>query len=253
MMKIMLVICMVFLCDMSAYAETYLFVGSSYTSLLEETENGEFRGIAAELAKAITETLGHTIRIELYPWKRAQQMVKDGHADVLMPPYKTPEREQWADFTEIPFAPYHTYLFATPGSSFAWNGDFSSLKGKQIGIALGWSFGPEFEKATAFLSLDYAPNIDMCFKKLIAHRVDFVPTQIFEAEASFQRLGLSQDQMPVRILPPMTTNYNYFAFSKQKHKELAGFKKDFDRELKQMKENGELARLLAKYDWPLEE
>jgi polar amino acid transport system substrate-binding protein len=250
MMKTLCIVCVVLLCGVNANAETYLFVTSEFGLLSEETEHGEFRGIAVELAKTIAERLGHTIRIEFYPWKRAQQMIKDGQADALIPPFKTPEREQWLDFMEIPLAPSNGYFFAPPGSTFVWDGDLSSLKEYTIGIPLGWSLGPEIEQAKAFLSIDYAPNIDMCLKKLLAHRVDLVPSPLQEVMASAQRLGLRDDQMPVRILPPFAENGAYLAFSKQKHNELAGLKKDFDRVLKEMKESGERARVLAKYGWP---
>ncbi len=246
-MKTICLVCLILMFSVSAYAETYLFVGSSYSLLSEKGEDGEFRGIAVDLAKTITETLGHTIKIELYPWKRAQNMVKTGNADVLMAPFKTPEREKWLDFSEIPFATNYTFLFAKPGNSFVWNGDFSSLKGKKIGMSLGWALGAEFEKAKSFLSIDYASNIDSCFKKLLSSRVDLVPTQLQEAIASFQRLGLSDDQMPIKIFPAMAENHQYFGFSKQN--KLSEFKTNFDRKMKQMKNSGELSQLLAKYGW----
>lgn len=230
-----------------AHAETYFFVGHSYPLLVEETENGDFSGLAADIAISITEKLGHTVKIGLFPWARAQRMVKTGEADVLMPPYKTPEREAWMDFTEIPFHRNKTVFFVRPDSTFTWDGNLASLRGKKIGMSLGWSFGAEFERAKDFVIIDYSPTIDSCFKKLLAKRVDMVPTQHREANASFERLGLTAKQKPVGILPEVSFNDHYFGFSKQKHKELLEFKKGFDRMLKQMKESGELSRLVKKY------
>lgn len=247
MMKTICVVLMSLMFCLSANAETYFFVSSSYPSLAEETENGDFQGAAVDIARIITEKLGHTIKIGLYPWARAQKMVRDGEADVLMPPFKTPEREEWLDFTDIPFHSYNTVFFIRPGSTLTWNGEVSSLKGKRIGMSLGWNFGAGFEQAKDSLTIDYASSIDLCFKKLLAERVDLVPTQQPEAEASFKRLGLTDDQKPIAILPEVAVNYQYFGFSKKKQNELAAFKKDFDRMLKQMQENGELSQLLAKY------
>lgn len=231
----------------SANAETYFFAGTSFPSLLEKTADGNFRGLATDIARTITERLGHTIVIDLYPWKRAQLMVKTGKADVLMPPYKTPEREKWLDFSELPILLDKTFFFVRPGSSFDWKGDYSLLRGQRVGIVFGWSFGPNFERAKDFVSIDYAPGIDLCFKKLLANRVDMVPTQRREAFASFKRLGLTDGQKPIAIFPELSVNFNYFGFSKQRRKALSVFKKEFDRIMIQMKENGELSRLLKKY------
>ena len=247
MMKTICVVLMSLMFCLSANAETYFFVSFSNPLLAEERENGDFQGAAVDIARIITEKLGHTIKFGLYPLARAQKMVRDGDADVLMSPYKTPEREEWFDFTDIPFYTDKTVFFIRPDSTLTWNGEYASLKGKTIGMSLGWSFGAEFERARASLSLDDAPSLDLCFKKLLAKRVDLVPTQPVEAEASFRRLGLTNDQKPVAILPPLTIGPHYFAFSKQKQKELAAFKKDFDQMLKQMQENGELSQVLAKY------
>ena len=246
-MKTLCLIFTLLLVCINANAETYIFAGSEFPLLSEKTEDGDFRGIAIDIARTITEKLGHTITIRYYPWARAQHLVKTGIADVLMPPYKTPEREKWLDFSEIPFSPDKTFFFVRPGSRSAWNGDFSSIKGKKIGITRGWSVGPDFEQAKHILLIDYASDLDQCFKKLLANRIDLVPTQYRQARVSFKRLGLTNAQEPVRILPELAINYNYFGFSKKKRKELAEFKKNFDREMKKMDKNGEIAAILSEY------
>lgn len=228
-------------------AETYIFVGGNFSSLSEKTEDGDFKGIAVDIARKITDRLGHTATIKICPWLRAQKVVKEGKADVLMPPYKTPDREKWLDFSEIPIAPDKSFFFIRPASESEWDGNFSSIKGKKIGIAQGWSVGPEFDQIKKSLSVEYALTLDLCFKKLLARRIDMVPTQLREANASFERLGLTDEQKPVFIFPEVAINYNYFGFSKQKHKELSEFKKNFDLELIRMKENGEISKILAKY------
>jgi len=245
-MKPVIFLFMILIFPLTASAETYLFVGSNFPVLSEETTDGKIHGISVNIAESIAKKLGHRIIFQLYPWKRAQYMVKNGDADVLMAPYKTPEREKWLDYSEEYFFEDRSFFYVRPDSEIVWNGDFSSLQGQKIGMVLGWSVGTAFEKARDSLLIDYAPNIDSCFKKLIFKRIDMLPTQEREANAVFARLGLSDKDKPVIIYPEIDVNYDYFGFSKQKN--LLKFKKEFDRELRQMKENGELSELLKKYN-----
>ena len=237
----MLIVALLLMCA-TVQAETYVFVGSHFPILSEETPTGEFRGIAIDIAKIITERLGHTISIRLYPWARAQYLVRNGSADVLMAPYKTPEREKWLDFTKTPFFDDKTFFYVSPRSTVSWDGDLMTLAGKRIGMVLDWSVGPEFEKAKEFLSVEYANTLDACVKKLLAQRIDLLPTQAREATVVFSRLSLSEEQRPIPILPEISVNYNYFGFSKSK--ELSAFRDAFEQELAKMKQNGEIAKLL---------
>ncbi|WDP91485.1 MAG: transporter substrate-binding domain-containing protein [Desulfobacter sp.] len=245
--KILCVLFIILMLSASANAETYIFAGGDFPLLSEKNKDGDIRGIAVDIARKITERLGHRIIVRLYPWARAQHMVKNGIADVLFPPYKTPEREKWLDYTKRPFAKDETFFFVRQGSQSFWNGDLASLRGKKIGMVLKWSVGPDFEKAKKSLSIEYVPNIDMCFRMLIQEYVDFVPTQLREAKSSFKRLNLTDKQLPLRIFPKLTINYNYFGFSKKKQKELSGFKRSFDQALERMHKNGEILEILTAY------
>ena len=225
-----------------ANAETFFFVGSNFPVLSYETDEGDLEGIGVDIARMIGNRLGHTINLRLYPWKRAQYMVKTGMADVLMAPYKSTERETWLDFSETPFFTDKSVLVVKPGSTLSWDGDFSSLKGLKIGMVSGWSLGAPFDDAKKNLSIDYAPTLEVCFLKLFEDRIEVVPTPLREAVAAFERLGLSMDHRPEVINPPLTINYNYYGFTKQK--DLSTFKKNFDRELKTMQETGKISLLL---------
>jgi len=225
-------------------AETYFFVGSHFQILSEEISDGDYQGIGCDVAKIICKRLGHNINIRLFPWKRAQYMVEEGKADVLIGPYKTHEREKWLDYSEVPFCTDKALFFVRPDSNISWNGDFSSLSGKTVGVTLGWSISPIFDKAKELLIIDYAPKVDSSLKKLLAKRVDLLASPLLEAQAAFARLNLGNDQKPIPIYPEIEINYNYFGFSKRKNKELAEFKKEFDRELKLMNDNGEISRML---------
>lgn len=225
-----------------AGAETYFFVGSHFPILSEETEDGSLCGIGVDVARRIGLKLGHTFTIRIVPWERAKTMVKTGDADVLIAPFKTPEREKWLDYSATYFFVDRSFFFVKPGSPVTWDGTFASLQGLKIGLVQGWSVGPVFDQAKEALQIDYAPTLDLCFKKLLYNRIDMIPTQDREANAAFKRMHLNDTEKPIAILPELDINYNYFAFSKKKN--LSVFKREFDRMLKQMQTSGEIARML---------
>lgn len=225
-------------------AETFIFVGSNFPVLSEKSPDGTLRGIGIDVVRIICSRIGHTPDIRLYPWVRAQELVKRGMADVLIAPYITPERETWMDFSTTSFFKDESVLFVMPGSRISWDGNYASIQKYRIGMAPKWSVGPDFEKVRDSLSIDYARNIDLCFKKLIAGRIDMVPTQLREALAAFRRIGLQKDEYPVSLKPALAQHENYFGFSRNKRAELKTFKEGFDRELKRMNETGEIEKML---------
>jgi polar amino acid transport system substrate-binding protein len=226
-------------------AQTYTFVGSNFPILSEQAPDGTLTGIGVEIVRTICNRLGHTPSIRLYPWARAQALVRAGEADVLIAPYKTPEREKWMDYTETPFFEDRSHFFIPPRTAMLWDGDLAAIRDKRIGMVNGWSVGPAFEKEIPNLTIDFAPTIDLCFKKLLAGRVDVVPTQEREATAAFRRLGLEKKDRPVTIEPVLATHFNYYGFSKHKHQELLEFRESFERELKKMYKSGEIEKLLS--------
>lgn len=70
-----------------------LVVGTSFPRIYEQEEAGP-SGLGVELLRRALGSRGQGMRFEFYPWLRAQAMVESGQADILMGPYRTPEREQ---------------------------------------------------------------------------------------------------------------------------------------------------------------
>ncbi len=222
-------------------------MGSNFPVLSEKLPDNTLGGVSIDIARIICSRLGHTPTFELYPWARAQALVKVGKADVLLVPFKTLEREKWMDYSEIPFFQDESFFFIRHGSDITWDGTLASIGNLHIGKVRGWSLGKKFEEKISDMTIDYAPNIDLCFFKLIAGRVDLVPTQKREAYKAFQRLGLQREEYPVEILPALSVNYCYYGFSQKRQAELKPFKSAFDKALKQMKATGEIDQIIKTY------
>jgi len=114
-------ILLVLMLSANAGAATYLFVGSNFPILSEETANGEIQGIAVDVARRIGKRLGHIITIRLYPWERAKNLVRTGKADVLMVPYKTPAREKWLEYSATYFFVDKSFRPSNGNSTGCWS------------------------------------------------------------------------------------------------------------------------------------
>lgn len=65
-------------------------------------EAGKIRGIEVDVAREVfTTRLGHAIEAQLFPWERAQQMVRSGEADGFIS-VMTPERDAYATCGLVP-------------------------------------------------------------------------------------------------------------------------------------------------------
>ncbi|HEY1149465.1 MAG TPA: transporter substrate-binding domain-containing protein, partial [Pseudoduganella sp.] len=89
-----LVAILVFLFCLPAPARELVVIGSHFERVYERGQEDEIVGLGPEIVRIIAGRLGHKVRFELYPWARAQAMLVQGKADILVGPYKNMERMQ---------------------------------------------------------------------------------------------------------------------------------------------------------------
>src|SRR6185436_16099856 len=73
-----------------AHATPLRAVGSQFARIFEGAEGQAPKGLAVDLLGML---FGDNVRCEWLPWPRAQLMLEQGEADILVGPYRTPERE----------------------------------------------------------------------------------------------------------------------------------------------------------------
>lgn len=225
------------------FAANYQFVTFQYPPLEYENENSEVVGGAVSVVQLIMETLGHEVSIRVYPWTRALKMVQTGEADAIFTAYKTPEREQFLDYSEEVLFPQSIYFYKHKGSRADFDGDFSKLKDLRIGVLSTINYGKQFSEYQDVLNLDRASGLDQSFKKLIRDRVDLVPSERIVAEYTLEQLDIMDkvERLPVKLesLP------SYIAFSKAR--QLTDLRNAFDEQLKMLKADGKYEEMLIKF------
>jgi polar amino acid transport system substrate-binding protein len=232
------------LCCLPAAARDLLVIGTHFERVYERGQEGEIVGFGPEVVRLIAQRLGHRAIFELYPWARAQALVAQGKADILVGPYKTFERQQLMSFSKLPFYQDQMVFYVRKGTMQDWSGDYAALSEQRIAIVNGWSYGASFDKARPQLRLDVVNSVDSGLKMLAAQHAQMFASNRRNTEPVLGRLGLSGQ---VAMLPRVIeVQDGYFAFPKRPAGD--ALRKEFDAEFQRMVESGELRRLGLRHE-----
>ena len=217
--------------------------GTRFEGVYERQSDGGFSGLGVEVVRLLAKRRDCAVQFEVYPWRRAQQRVAVGLADVLVGPYKSAEREQTMRFSEQPFFQDQVAFYSRAKGVVFWGGDYAALKGKRIVTLNGWSYGEAFTSAAAGLNISVANNVENGLMMLVYGHVDMFASNRRDTDPVIQRMGLTDKLLPVA--PLIDTQNAYFAFPKLPiGAELAGA---FDQLLSELKNNGELRRMARRH------
>ncbi|QTN28158.1 amino acid ABC transporter substrate-binding protein [Rhodoferax sp. AJA081-3] len=224
-------------------AKEFLVVGTTFARVYEQTETGEFIGLGAELARSIAQQQGLTLKFGIYPWARAQEMVANGSADVLVGPYKTPAREARFAFADQPFYQDNMVFYKLASSKANWDGSYESLKGKRLVAVLGWVYGTPFDQERAKLGVTNANTVESGLTMLLNNRMDFFVANERNTTAGMASLG-KYDQFAV-VSPMIGREVGYFAFTKDaEHEDL---RQAFNAGLAKLIDSGEYAAMAKRF------
>lgn len=194
------------------------------------TENGAAAGFEIETLREVLKGMGLEAEFIEYPWKRCLASLAEGQADALVSLLKTPEREEFAIFPEEHISISRTVFFAAADKAVAFTGDFAELKGRKIGVIMGFSYGEAFDRAD-FLDKEPGVDVNILINRVVSGRNDLAAENEAVAKASATRLGV-RDRL--RFLePPIHSQKLYVGFARARghgplaekfSKALAGFK-----------------------------
>lgn len=169
-------------------------VGTSFLRIYEPGATAEAppSGLGVDLLSEAARRLGLTLRFEFYPWPRAQAMVERSQADVLVGPYRTPERESRFAFTQQAFYEDALVFYARRDQQAPlWQGNFAALQGRAIAQVHGWAYGEAFERAAAQLHAGTVRDVATGLQMLRLGRIDLLASNERNTEPVLQQLRLS--------------------------------------------------------------
>lgn len=227
-----------------AQARELLVVGAHFERVFEVSRDGAFMGIGPEIVRAVAQRMGYKVRFAIYPWARAQAMVVQGAADILVGPYKSPERLATMVFSERAFYQDDMVFYARAGAGRAWGGDYAALKETRMVIMNGWAYGDEFERARPRLNISVTNGVENGLKMLASQHVDLFASNRRNTEPVMARLNLGASVVPLPKV--IEIQRGYFAFPKRPESDK--LRAQFDQVFNALVDSGELKRLGRQMD-----
>ncbi|MBF0376281.1 MAG: transporter substrate-binding domain-containing protein [Desulfamplus sp.] len=152
----------------------YCFPKSSKKSFKELIPPGSdsvnLQGYSWDILRESFHIQGYTIRLTVYPWKRAVYDTKTGAEDVIFPTIKNPQREGDFYFSKESVDQVNFLVYVPLDSTIEWSG-LSSLEGLTIGQIAGWDLGKTWS-GNGKIKKDSITKIIQGFKMLDMKRID---------------------------------------------------------------------------------
>ncbi|WP_033138719.1 substrate-binding periplasmic protein [Aeromonas finlandensis] len=206
-------------------------------------EQGKMRGLMIDVMDRVAAQMGLRVRHEGYPWQRAQKLVRMAQADGFVT-VATQERLTYTRMVDEPVTTTVMTIFTQIGhprmAEFQRARRLSDLKTFTFLDYLGNGWGKE--NLVGF-RVYKTVSVDRVFKMLAVGRGDLMVTDPLVAYFKLNTLGLSGQvvEVPLRLA---STPFNLCI---GKHSRFNTRITEFNRALQQLRQRGELARIVARY------
>jgi len=142
--------------------------------------DGIVSGPGAEVIAAVCKRMNITCSFALYPWRRAQMLVKAGDAEAMMVVGRNPKREEWVRFSPPVFQTEYGY-FVRADNRMSYRDD-QDVQGYNVGVFSPSNTANSLRKIQASMVerglkpiiIDERPDDVSGFKKLAVGRLDAV-------------------------------------------------------------------------------
>ncbi len=245
-MKKCLMVLAVLVFSASAYAGEVMKFGFAETSPpYVWEENGKMQGIMIDIAdEAIQKRMGIKVSYHLYPWERAQHLVKQGVLDAHIT--NGILREEWAEHSKEVVIELPWGIFVKAGNpkleQIKKAKTLEELRPFQFvdHIGNGWAKANLVDKG---FDVYLVPEHDTVYKVMAKGRGDININTAHIARYHIKNLGL-QDQL-VELPPIIPANPFHLVIGKK-----SPFTKilpEFDKVIRQMKDEGTVQAIIDKY------
>jgi polar amino acid transport system substrate-binding protein len=161
-------------------------------------ENQEVAGPGRDLIAAVCVHARITCSYDIYPWRRAQELIRNGDADGMMVIGRNSRREEWIRFSPPHFrTEYGFFVNATETMVYT---DVSQLQGLKIGVFAPSNTATQLSKirdsmvdaGLVPLEIEERPDDPSGFRKLAAGRIGAVYSNRDRGHKIIDDEGLSQ-------------------------------------------------------------
>ncbi|NVM78154.1 polar amino acid transport system substrate-binding protein [Duganella sp. SG902] len=226
----------------AGHAAQRVAVGATFSRVFEQGGDGQWQGLGVDVLRTLAARAGDTIRFQLYPWPRAQAMVERAQADILVGPYKSPERLLRFAFLDQAFYRDRMVFYARRDTEPPWHGDLAALKSRRIAAVRGWHYGAQFEAARPQLDVSGVTQLENGLQMLALGRVDLLASNERNSTGLIDSLHLGESLTV--LCPDIAQLDGYLAFPRDP--KFSAVRERYNALFNEMVRSGELARLGAR-------
>ena len=201
--------------------------------------NGPISEIIVEAYKLV----GYQVKLQFIPsWAASFEMVRHGQYDGLYAAWYRKEREQWFAFSD-PMPPNEIGFFKHKNDNISFK-TLTDLKPYSVGVILGYSNAPEFEKAQ--LKIEAVQNDQQNMSRLIMKRIDLA--YIDRGVAQYILENKYPDFIDeIEWLPPAIEIANQHIIFSRKTDRFQQKLDDFNKGLQMLTEQGRVKKIMQKH------
>lgn len=229
-----------------AFAEKIVLAAAADSVPTSYEENGKQTGILVDLLNEAFKRAGYTVEIQLMPWARCQEEVKNGDIDGIFSVFITAERQKYLTYTNEVLITQVQAFFVPVDSEITFDGDLRKLASKSIGIINQTSYGPKLDaalKGGLFNRIDQAQSIESNIQKLLAGHIDLIPSYRHVVLSTAKKLGVT-DKIK-QLSPDIEAIPSYLAFTQRR--DFTKVIDDYNKALASMKKDGTYDTIFNKY------
>jgi len=211
-------------------------------------ENNQAKGIDVDILKKLCNRINIKCNILFVPWKRVIHYMKTGNMDGAFAAFKTPERETFAHYLELPFHYSKYNIFVNKNEAFPFN-KIQDLYGKRLGKNRGFNLGKELDSAAKKkkLHIEEANDASANILKLKGKRIDGYICNYHEALVVIKKMGYSGQIVPLDK-PIRKSRGAFLMISKSAHIEnKEKLIQGMNRALKNMYDDGIVEKIISNY------
>ena len=239
------VICIITLLSISSLVAQPLKLVTFEYPPYEYTKDGKVTGMAVDIVKLVFKDMNQPISIEVLPWSEGINYIKDGKRDGIFTAFKNPEREKFADYSDV-LIPQIISFFVRKDSGIVYTNNLDDLSSLNVGVVRGFSYGKLFDESLqnkTYKSIKIANNADEVFKLLTSGEVDIIPFN------KYGGLHILKNQNKLGEVKELSKKLkmvsSYMAFSKKNNHSKT--RDDFNKSLKKIKSQGEYRKIIKSY------
>lgn len=222
---------------LQARSRTALVVGSADPPYRIFARSGA-TGLYYDLLNEAASRLAWPLRYEETPSARALRMMELGEADLMVGPFRSPERERFLIYTQAPLPPVAIAFYTRPFAPVIKAPD--DLLGLRIAVHRGKRYGPEFD-GDARLSRHALNNYRTAFEMVVRGRLDVVVIPELQGDLLQQELQLELVKQPLR----MAAQQAHVVLSRRSPWQ--NRQGDLERAFRAMREDGSWQAILQRY------